>query len=37
MRGTWLLYGANGYSGTLIARQAVREGLRPILAGRPAS
>lgn len=30
----WLLYGANGYSGELIAREAVRLGLRPILAGR---
>jgi short subunit dehydrogenase-like uncharacterized protein len=30
----WLLYGANGYTGELIAREAVRRGLRPILAGR---
>ena len=30
----WLLYGANGYTGTLIAREAVRRGLSPILAGR---
>jgi short subunit dehydrogenase-like uncharacterized protein len=30
----WLLYGANGYTGQLIAREAVRRGLRPILAGR---
>ncbi len=30
----WILYGANGYTGELIARQAVAEGLRPILAGR---
>jgi saccharopine dehydrogenase (NAD+, L-lysine-forming) len=30
----WLLYGANGYTGTLIAEEAVRRGLRPILAGR---
>lgn len=29
-----LLYGANGYTGELIASQAVRRGLRPILAGR---
>ena len=29
-----LLYGANGYTGELIAREAVRQGLRPILAGR---
>jgi short subunit dehydrogenase-like uncharacterized protein len=31
---TWLIYGANGYTGTLIAREAVKRGLRPILAGR---
>jgi short subunit dehydrogenase-like uncharacterized protein len=31
---TWLLYGANGYTGELIAREAVRRGMRPILAGR---
>jgi len=30
----WLLYGANGYSGELIAREAVRRGHRPFLAGR---
>src|SRR5262245_9578732 len=30
----WLLYGANGYTGELIAREAVRRGLKPILAGR---
>lgn len=30
----WLLYGANGYTGELIAREAVRRGLRPLLAGR---
>lgn len=33
----WVLYGANGYTGDLIARQAVSEGLRPILAGRDAT
>lgn len=33
---SWLLYGAYGYSGRLIARQAVEEGLRPVLAGRDA-
>lgn len=31
---TWLLYGANGYTGELTAREAVRRGQRPILAGR---
>lgn len=30
----WILYGANGYTGELIARQAAAAGLRPILAGR---
>lgn len=29
-----LIYGAYGYTGELIAREAVRRGLRPILAGR---
>lgn len=32
----WLLYGANGYTGELIAREAVRRGMRPVLAGRSA-
>lgn len=31
-----LIYGASGYTGKLIAREAVRRGLRPILAGRRA-
>lgn len=31
---TWLIYGANGYTGELIAREAVRRGQKPILAGR---
>lgn len=30
----WLLYGATGYTGKLIAQEAVRRGMRPILAGR---
>jgi short subunit dehydrogenase-like uncharacterized protein len=30
----WMIYGANGYTGELIAREAVRRGHRPILAGR---
>ena len=33
---TFLLYGANGYTGQLIAREAVVRGQRPILAGRNA-
>jgi len=32
----FLLYGANGYTGELIAREAVARGLRPVLAGRSA-
>ncbi len=34
MNASWLLYGANGYTGELIAREAVKRGLRPVLAGR---
>jgi short subunit dehydrogenase-like uncharacterized protein len=34
MTDPWLLYGANGYTGELIAREAVKIGLRPVLAGR---
>jgi short subunit dehydrogenase-like uncharacterized protein len=30
----WLIYGANGYTGELIAREAIQRGLHPILAGR---
>jgi len=30
----WLLYGASGYTGRLLAEEAVRRGLHPILAGR---
>ena len=33
----WMIYGANGYTGELIARQAVSEGLQPVLAGRNAA
>jgi short subunit dehydrogenase-like uncharacterized protein len=29
-----MIYGANGYTGELIAREAVRRGYRPIVAGR---
>ena len=32
--GEWLLYGATGYTGELVAREAVRRGRRPVLAGR---
>ncbi|HZF17167.1 MAG TPA: saccharopine dehydrogenase NADP-binding domain-containing protein [Steroidobacteraceae bacterium] len=34
MAAGWLLYGATGYTGELIARAAVKRGLNPILAGR---
>lgn len=34
---TWLLYGATGYTGRLVARRAVAMGLRPVLAGRSAA
>lgn len=30
----WMIYGANGYTGELIAREARRRGLTPVLAGR---
>ncbi|WP_241263187.1 saccharopine dehydrogenase family protein [Parahaliea mediterranea] len=30
----WMIYGAYGYTGELIAREAVRRGLNPVLAGR---
>lgn len=33
-RHNWMIYGANGYTGRLLAEQARREGLNPILAGR---
>jgi len=33
---TFLIYGANGYTGELITRYAVERGLRPVLAGRNA-
>jgi short subunit dehydrogenase-like uncharacterized protein len=32
----WLIYGAYGYSGRLIAQEAIRRGLQPIIAGRRA-
>ena len=31
---TWIIYGANGYTGQLLAEEAVRRGHQPILAGR---
>ena len=37
MQAKFLLYGATGYTGELMARAAVQRGLRPILAGRNAA
>ncbi|MGA9573813.1 MAG: saccharopine dehydrogenase NADP-binding domain-containing protein [Lysobacterales bacterium] len=34
MNKKWMIYGANGYTGQLIAREAKARGLKPILAGR---
>lgn len=34
MNMNFMIYGANGYTGELIAREAVRRGLTPVLAGR---
>lgn len=34
MTGRFLIYGATGYTGKLIAREAARRGLAPVLAGR---
>jgi short subunit dehydrogenase-like uncharacterized protein len=36
MSDRFLIYGANGYTGSLIAEEAARVGLRPVLAGRTA-
>ncbi len=33
---TWLIYGAYGFTGRWIAEEAVRRGMRPVLAGRSA-
>jgi short subunit dehydrogenase-like uncharacterized protein len=32
----WMIYGANGYTGHLVAAEARRRGLNPVLAGRRA-
>lgn len=36
MTQTWMIYGANGLTGKLIAKEAARRGHKPILAGRNA-
>jgi len=30
----WMIYGATGYTGKIIAEQAAKDGLKPVLAGR---
>lgn len=32
----WMIYGANGYTGRLVAKEALALGERPLLAGRSA-
>lgn len=32
----WMVYGANGYTGRIVAEEALRRGHRPVLAGRSA-
>ncbi len=32
----WLIYGANGYTGRLVAKECLAKGIKPILAGRNA-
>jgi short subunit dehydrogenase-like uncharacterized protein len=34
---SWMIYGANGYTGRLVAQEAKRQGLAPIIAGRDAA
>jgi short subunit dehydrogenase-like uncharacterized protein len=34
---TWMIYGATGTTGTLIAEEAIRRGHQPVLAGRSAA
>jgi short subunit dehydrogenase-like uncharacterized protein len=31
---SWMIYGANGYTGRLVAAESVRRGMRPVLGGR---
>jgi short subunit dehydrogenase-like uncharacterized protein len=33
----WMIYGASGYTGQLVAQEAVKRGHKPLLAGRSAS
>ncbi len=34
---TWMIYGATGYTGRLVAQRAIERGQRPVLAGRDAA
>ena len=34
MEKKWMLYGANGYTGNLVAESAAAKNLKPVLAGR---
>lgn len=34
MQDSFLLYGANGYTGKLIIQAALEKGLKPVIAGR---
>lgn len=34
MKQNWMIYGANGYTGRLIVKEAIKRGMDPILAGR---
>lgn len=34
MKNSWMIYGANGYTGRLIVEEAKKRGMQPILAGR---
>lgn len=34
MKKKWMIYGANGYTGELLANEAIKRGHKPILAGR---
>lgn len=37
MSSKWLIYGANGFTGKLVALEAVKRGLQPVLSGRSES
>ena len=35
--GDWMIYGANGYTGRLLVAEAIKRGMKPVLAGRNAA